>query len=535
MSLSSYLRVVRKRWWIIALGLLTGLSLAFSYNSVSAPIYESQTRLFVSTISAGNTTELLQSTSFGQQRVRSYADVVSSPLVLQPVIDDLGLEVTAGSLARQVTVSVPLNTVIIAITVANPDPLLAQEIATRIGQELEGVVATLEPSQVNEAAPVKLSTIQPANVPLGPSSPQVLQNLAIGAVAGLILALSFAFLIEALDTRVRNEDSLFAVHQSPVLGRFVFDPSVKRRPLLIHAEPGSPRAEAFRHMRTNLQFIAAARSRNSFVVSSAVPAEGKSTTAVNLAIAAAQADTKVLLIDCDLRRPKVATNLRLAGSLGLTGFLTGRAQIDDVIKPWGDGNLSVLPAGKIPPNPSELLGSKKMQELLDWAEKTWDLVILDSPPILPATDAAILSTMTGGLILAVRSGKTTRGQLGLAVDHIMSVDGHIAGYALTMVPAREANASRYGYAKGYQYGYSPRAEKLGQEFASPTRRRANDGPRKRRATLVETSPGQQPAQQPVQKQTQMPVRQSPAAGEQVDVEEWLDRIARQPPTPRRPS
>lgn len=516
MSLSHYLRVLTKRWWIIALGLLTGIGLAYSYNTVSVPLYESQTRLFVSTISAGSTSELLQSTAFGQQRVRSYADVVSSPLVLQPVIDDLGLDVSAGALGRQVSAEVPLNTVIIVVTVTNTDPQTAQDIAARIGQELEAVVSTLEPSQTGGVAPVKLSTIQPAALPLAPSSPQVFQNLAIGSLAGIILGLAIAFLIEALDTRIRNDATLLAVHQAPVLGRFAFDSSVKRRPLLVHTEPGSPRAEAFRHMRTNLQFIAAAQMRNSFVISSALPGEGKSTTSINLAIAAAQSDIRVLLIDGDLRRPTVAAILRLAASQGLTGLLTGKAQVDDVIKPWGDGNLSVLPAGKIPPNPSELLASKQMQELMAWAEKTWDLVIVDSPPILPATDALILSQITGGVILVVRAGKTTRGQLGLALEHLVAAGGSALGYALTMLSGRDAEGSAYGYSGKYGYTSTASAGELRPGFGGGAKG----------ATTPQTTP-----QTPAASATKTgPRRGTSDQDGQADLAEWLDQIGRQPPS-----
>jgi len=514
LTLADYFLVIRKRWWLILIAVVSGVALAVTVNMTSTPMYQSRTSLFVSTISAGSTSELLQSSSFSQQRVRSYADVVATTAVLSPVIETLGLDMTPRELSGLVTASVPLNTVIIDIFVRHPEAEIARAIADAIGAELADLVVELEPAQEGGAAPVKLSVIEPATTPLFPSSPRVFQNLLIGGFSGLILGLSLAFLFEALDTRIRNERSLLGLRNLPILGRFALDNSVKKTPLIIHVDAGSPRAEAFRHLRTNLEFVAAARGRNSFVISSSVPAEGKSTTAVNLAIAASQADQRVLLIDCDLRRPKIANYMGLASSLGLTGFLSGRTPIEDAIKQWGDGRLSVLPAGKIPPNPSELLGSKDMLRLLEWAESRWDLVLIDSPPILPATDAPLLSRKTGGLILVVAAKKVSKAQVRLALEHIDSVGGEVVGYALSMIPTKGADAAGYGYGAKYGYGYSYQSVVASQQVV-PARPAADPGTMtRRRAASTEQAPAAKPA-----------------ATTQQDVEflEWLDQVTDSPP------
>jgi len=512
LTIPDYLLVLRKRWWLILIAFVAGVSLAAGVNATSTPVYESKARLFVSTLSAGSTTELLQSSSFGQQRVRSYADVVSTPAVLSPVIEKLGLDISSQALGRLVSASVPLNTVIIDVSVRHPDPKTAQAIADAIGTELADLVITLEPAQDGGVSPVKLSVVQPATLAPRPSSPQVIQNLAIGAFSGLILGLAFAFVFEALDTRIRNERTLISIRNLPILGRFFFDSTVKKTPLIIHIDAGASRSESFRHLRTNLQFVSAARDRKSFVVSSSIPEEGKTTTAVNLAIAASQADQSVLLIDCDLRRPKVANYMGLASSLGLTGFLSGRTSIEDAIKEWGDGRLSVLPAGKVPPNPSELLGSKDMLRLLDWAESRWDLVLLDSPPILPATDATLLSRQTGGLILVVRANKASKAQVRLALEHIDSVGGEIVGYALSMIPTKGADAAAYGYGAKYGYGYTYRADAVAHQ--PPLRR---PPPVDRRQNRAATQSSRQAA------------KPSAATAQDLEFLEWLDQVAKGSP------
>jgi succinoglycan biosynthesis transport protein ExoP len=219
----------------------------------------------------------------------------------------------------------------------------------------------------------------------------------------------------------------------------------------VQVSPQSPRAEAFRQLRTNLQFVEVTDNGRTFVVTSSVPGEGKSTTSANLAITLAEAGSKVLLIDGDLRRPKVAEYMGIEGAVGLTDHLIGHAELDDVVQPWGGGNLEVLPAGQVPPNPSELLGSKAMIKLLADLDKKYDTVIIDAPPLLPVTDAAILAKLvSGGAIMVIGSDKITKNQLGAAITNLDTVGGRLVGIIMNLLPAKGANA--YGY---YSYYGAP--------------------------------------------------------------------------------
>jgi capsular exopolysaccharide synthesis family protein len=293
--------------------------------------------------------------------------------------------------------------------------------------------------------------------PLTPSSPNIPLNLALGALVGLAIGIGIAVLRAVLDTRIRTPRDVELVTDSPLIGAIAYDPKAKERPLIVHADPLSPRAESFRALRTNLQFLDMG-GRSAFVVTSSVPSEGKSTTTINLAIALADAGKRVALIDADLRKPKVADYLGIEGGVGLTDVLIGRTRLGDVMLPWGKRSLYVLPAGKIPPNPSELLGSKQMHTLLEVLERDFDVVLCDAPPLLPVTDAAILAKATSGAIVVVAASRTNRHQLTRAVEALGTAGAGIAGIVLAMVPTRGPDAY---YSYGYSYGYAtpPRKSK----------------------------------------------------------------------------
>jgi capsular exopolysaccharide synthesis family protein len=448
---------LRKGWILIVTLVLVGVAAAAMFSIVKTPEYEASAKVFVSTQGGDTVQDLAQGNTFTQQRVQTYADLVSTPAVLLPVAAALRLNVTSAQLATQVTASAPLNTTLIEITATSPNPKEAADIANATGQSLTSVVEDLEtPAKSDATSPVKLTRVQEATVPTAPSSPNVPLNLALGLLVGLALGVGIAVLRETLDTRIRNEHDVEQLSEAPIVGGIAFDPKASSRPLIVQADPRSPRAESFRTLRTNLQFLDVSGGARSFVMTSSVESEGKSTTTANLAIALADAGSRVLIVDADLRRPKLAEYMGLEGAVGLTDVLVGRIELLDAIQPWGRRNMYVLAAGKIPPNPSELLGSKAMVDLIRLFEKEFDYVLFDAPPLLPVTDAAILGKNVGGALVVVAAGRTHKNQLAGSVAALANVDAHVSGIIMTMLPTKGPDAygyGRYGYG-GYGYGYT---------------------------------------------------------------------------------
>ncbi|MFT4211132.1 MAG: polysaccharide biosynthesis tyrosine autokinase [Microbacterium sp.] len=451
MELTDYIRVLRKNWLIILIIFLVGIGAAAVYSLTRTPMYEASSTVFVSTqTSSDSVQELNQGSTFSQARVTTYTNLVKTPIVLNTVIADLGLGETASQLASKITASNTTSTTLITITVTDADAVQAADIANAIASSLTSAVESIETPNGSDTSPVRLTRVSDAQPALSPSSPNVPLNLALGALIGLALGIGVAVLRTVLDTKVRSAKDAAAVTDAPLIGVIAFDSKAKERPLIVHADPLSPRAESFRSLRTNLQFLDMG-GRSSFVVTSSVPSEGKSTTTINLAIALADAGKRVALVDTDLRKPKVAEYLGLEGGVGLTDVLIGRAKLGDVMLPWGGRSLFVLPAGKIPPNPSELLGSSQMHSLIEVLENGFDVVLCDAPPLLPVTDAAVLSTSMSGAIMVVAAGRTSRHQLTGAVEALHTVGAKLAGVVMSMVPTRGPD-SYYGYGYGYGYG-----------------------------------------------------------------------------------
>src|SRR5690625_3307256 len=236
----------------------------------------------------------------------------------------------------------------------------------------------------------------------------------------------------------------------------------------MHDDSMSLRAEAIRRLRTNLQFVDFGDRPSSIVVTSSVPAEGKTTTAINLAASLADAGARVILVDADLRRPNIAKYMGFEGRVGLTTVLIGRAKVEDVAQPWQGTSLDVLPSGQVPPNPSELLGSRAMSRLLTELASTYDVIVLDSPPLLPVTDAAILSKMVGGALVVAGADGLHKKQLRASLDALEKVDAHVLGIVLNKVQRKERD--RYAY------------EYYSSSDVTPTRRSAGGGRSTRRSS-----------------------------------------------------
>ncbi|WP_285835587.1 polysaccharide biosynthesis tyrosine autokinase [Pseudarthrobacter sp. NCCP-2145] len=445
MDLSDLLRMVRRSWIIIAslslLGLLSGATLTV----MTKPTYTAETELFVAIQGSGSIQELQQGNTFSQARVQSYVQTVGTAIVLQPAIDALGLDLSPEQLSGRVQATSDPDTVLIKISVSDRSPVQAAATAQAVANSLVDAVDTLERAKSGDASPVGLSVIQPATAPVSPSAPNSRLNLSLGLLSGLALGLVVTVLRSTLDTRIRGEADIRESTDAPILGGIAFDPEAAKNPLLTDAAFQSPRAEAFRQLRTNLQFANVAEKAKTVLVTSSLPGEGKSTTATNLAIALAQAGQTVCLIDADLRRPMVNEYLSLDRAAGLTTALVGNAEVDDLLQPWGEDSLYVLTSGQIPPNPSELLGSSNMRVLIQRLEQEFDSVIVDAPPLLPVTDAAVLSQHVGGVLLVVGSHKLRHQDLKKSLDALQMVDSNLLGVVLNRLPSKGPDSYAYSY------------------------------------------------------------------------------------------
>lgn len=445
LDLNDYLRILRRNWVLLVASILAGVMAGGAASILVKPTYTSATQLFVAIQSSGTVTELQQGNTFSQARVQSYVKTATTPVILQPAIDALGLKETPEQLAGRVRATSDPNTVLISIEVDDASPVQAAAIAQAVADSLISGLDSLERPKADGTSPVSLSVITPAIAPSVPSAPNTRLNILLGLLGGLIAGLAIAVFRTALDHRVRGEADFRRISEAPVLGAIAFDQDAVKKPLLTQTQAQSARAESFRQLRTNLQFANVTGQAASILMTSSLPGEGKSTTATNLALALAQAGQSVCLVDADLRRPAVSEYLGLDRNAGLTTALIGQADVMDLLQPWGVDALYVLVSGQIPPNPSELLGSAQMSVLLGRLEEAFDVVIIDAPPLLPVTDAAVLAQHVGGVLLVVGAQKVKTNDLEKALGTLELVKASILGVVLNRLPVKGPDAYAYAY------------------------------------------------------------------------------------------
>ena len=435
----------------------------------TTPQYASSARIFVATTDA-DTSQAFQGGQYATQRVASYADLVpKSRQLAEQVADALGGG-DAGELQGEIEAQVVPDTVNLELVATDPDPVRARDIAQAYAEALSDLVTTLETPDGQTTAPIRAQIVDNAQVSDSPVSPKPLRNIGLGLVLGLLLGVGLAVVRELLDNSVTSPEDVALVSPAPVLAHITNDAqAVKQQPG--DALAGTSRwAEAFRVLRTNMQYLEVDNDQKVFAVTSSVPGEGKSTTAINLAITLALTNQRVALVECDLRRPLIANRLGIDGAVGTTSVLIGKVSMREAMQTYGEGGLQVLACGPIPPNPSELLQSKAMESLLAQLRAEFDVVLLDAPPLLPVTDAALLAAETDGALVVVQYGKTTRDQLSHALERLEAVDAKTLGIVLNMVPAKRAGGGGYSYT--YQYDYASRPDR---KKGSKVARNANKG------------------------------------------------------------
>jgi len=467
MDLRGVLQVLRTNWLMIIIVTVVATALAFGFAMVQPRTYRANASGIVAAGTASDMGSALAGENLAKSRVKSYLDVAHSRAVAQRVIDDLHLDTSPETLVSQVTASNPVDTAVIQITVSARDPELAAKIAEAWIRGIAAQIQSIENSGDSKAKSiVHFRSLDAAVVPDAPSSPNVKLIMAIGAVAGLAIAIVAAFVLAALDRRIRRPSQVEDNFGLSVVGSIPRHHGLADDRRLVGrttAEKGSrgqgeteeqesfALSESLRELRTNLRFMDVDNPPRVITVTSSLPGEGKSTVAANLALAIAAGGDPVVLVDGDLRRPTVARSFGLPAGIGLTDVLSGQAEVDDVLQQApGVETLQILGAGPIPPNPSELLGSDVMRRTLaELSEHAF--VLVDAPPLLPVTDAAVLSVVTDGALVVGRCGKTTLDVVDQALGNIDRVKGRTLGFIINAVPLRGRRAYTYHYKYKYDY------------------------------------------------------------------------------------
>lgn len=489
MTILEFFRTTRANLWLLIIGIIIGAAVGFGYASLQPKVYAASSSGYV-TVGESGTVDVLSGSTAAKERARSYAAIVSSEAVAQKIKQNTPeLSLSTGQIRSSLTATAGDNAALITVSAQASSPKNAQLLANSALQATADYIKEIEQNPGNAQALVNgdsnAAATPPANsntvrvIPLNNASvnpplvsPNYQQNTLIGAVIGLVVVYTAIFLRRALDQRIRTRDDATKATGASILGVLPVSEDLNEENIVNGDTDDHIAQESIRQLRTNLRFVNVDTPPRSFIVTSAVPGEGKSTVSLSLARSLADAGSPVILIDADLRRPTVAKKLKLDAKVGLTQVLAGQVEIANAVHQLGDSNLFVLPAGRIPPNPSELLGSDKMRQLIKELSEEF-IVVVDVPPLLPVTDASLLSHSVDGVILVGSIGRSHREQMTEASSILKKVNANLFGLVLNRAPRKGLGNSYYGfgYASTYvgyatYYGYGKDGDKKSSKSKS---------------------------------------------------------------------
>lgn len=430
LDLPFLLAALRKLWWVVVLVAVLGAAGSFGYSTLQTPLYTATSSLHFTIAQGDSATDLNQGSDYTQSQMLSYAQLVEGSLVLQPVIDELDLDITPHELASSISVSIPQDTSTMEITATTEDPDRAAALASAVSEHLIEVLHDAGSRTADGSPSVTVTIFDEAVPPQYQSSPDKTRAGLLGGVVGGVVGVALALLIALLDTRVRNEEILVEAGGDPVLGVISKAPLLQARALAVAQEPLSRSAEEFHRIRSALTYANVSSRVRVLLVTAGMPGEGKSTVSVNLAMTLAGLRHSVLLIDADLRRPRAHLHAGIDGSVGLTNVLLEQVPLDVATHSVSGTTLDVLPAGEIPPNPAEMLTSHRMEELIAAVSGRYDYVIIDTPPALSVADANLLAPLVDGVLLVVDASKTRRAPLAQSMKTLKMGGARILGTVL---------------------------------------------------------------------------------------------------------
>ena len=436
----SYLKKYILPMVIVAILAIGGV--VFYDLALKTPMYKTSTTVVLAQKSedskqAGTT---LNDITVSQKLVATYSEIVKSKLVLEQVIDNLSLDTTTEKLSKRVTVSAVEDTEIIKITVEDADRDTAAKIANKIAEVFSKEI-------VNIYQLHNVSTIDIAPVPDKQSNNTTIRDSAIALLISVFGVAAIAFVIYYFDDTIKYSEDLEKKVNLPIAGKIIRSDIDNRKPgdeLLVDRYPKSIVSESIKSLRTNLQFSSVDNGFKTILITSANASEGKSFVAANLAISFAQANKKVLLVDCDLRKGRMHKLFDMPNLNGFSTLLTDEiANSKKYIQKTNIKNLSVIPRGVFPPNPSELLSSNKCKELVKDLKTKFDIIIFDGAPCNGVTDSVIMSTLVDETLIVAKDNKTPKATLDAARESLQKVNAHISGIVLNCVNRKVAKYYSY--------------------------------------------------------------------------------------------
>lgn len=441
MGRRGYVAALRRSWpWLVLLTILGAGAGAAIYRL--APVeYETTIDFYVSTPRTSGTNSQ-PSAELEASRVSSYVVLLTSERLAKRVIQSTGLQMTPTDLSKEVIATAHPSTVVITVVVrdssANRSQLIGEGIVDNFGKLVD------ELDNGGRASPaVVIQVVSGPTLKTRPVSPDPRLCVSGGAAIGLLIGLLVVAARELTNKSVRSIKATERVLRLPVIGDIPYSRRARRSPLIAREESTSVRSEAYRHLRMNLE-KATAKSAKVILATSAAPLEGNSATVVNLALAYEELGERVLLIDANMRSPSAAARLELPGQPGLSNVLNGQVPVVQAVRRWRASQLFLLPSGSIPSNPSKLLGSLRMTELIGLLRGSYDRVIVDSPPVLSVADALLISPLVDAALLVIKHGRTPLTHASAAVDALRFLDAPLVGLVFSMRKVDRFQRRRYG-------------------------------------------------------------------------------------------
>ena len=435
MELRNFLIAIRKYWYVIVACSVAGLLVGgFRYVGAEST-YQGTVTFFVSTSGEGNVAAAAQADQFAQRRVNSYAALLTSDRLTLRMSEELDGEISSRQIGRMIEATGAIDTVLLTASVTSSSESEVTEVTDLVASEFPGIVNEIEGQGVGTTT-VSLEVVSGPTVREVP--PSKVNTFGMPVLLGAAVGLVGAVVLRLRDSTIADAEEVESLGLGPVLASIPESRSSSATPLVLDDDTGSAKAEAFRQLRTNLRFLDAQKPLGLLLVTSGGEQEGKTLTAANLGLLLTAAGSRVLILEADMRRPALSTLFGLEQHAGLSDVLSARAEYKDVKQTWGRDELSILSSGPPPPNPSELLSSPKMRSLLKQLKADYDAVVIDSPPVLPVSDAIVLSREVDGVLVVARTGRTKRADVQRASKSLEMVGARVLGTVLTFVPSKKS-------------------------------------------------------------------------------------------------